>query len=126
MVIVAHPDDAEFLCGGTIAKLCAEGWEVSYLLTTSGDMGTRDDKMSRSTLAAIREKEQVAAADTLGAKEVIFLRYPDGFYWAVDAGRAVSPGAEPAGVSGAPPGGASGAPLQRGVAGRERGAGPLR
>jgi LmbE family N-acetylglucosaminyl deacetylase len=80
LVIVAHPDDAEFLCGGTIAKLCAEGWEVSYLLTTSGDMGSRDEKMSRPALSAIREKEQVAAANALGVKEVVFLRYPDGFY----------------------------------------------
>jgi LmbE family N-acetylglucosaminyl deacetylase len=80
LVVVAHPDDAEFLCGGTIAKLCAEGWEVNYLLTTSGDMGSRDAKMSRPALAAIREKEQVAAAEVLGVKEVVFLRYPDGFY----------------------------------------------
>jgi LmbE family N-acetylglucosaminyl deacetylase len=80
LVIVAHPDDAEFLCGGTVAKLCAEGWEVSYLLTTSGDMGSRDEKMSRPALAAIREKEQVAAAGVLGVREVVFLRYPDGFY----------------------------------------------
>jgi LmbE family N-acetylglucosaminyl deacetylase len=80
LVIVAHPDDAEFLCGGTVAKLCAEGWEVSYLLTTSGDMGSRDEKMSRPALAAIREKEQVAAATVLGVREVVFLRYPDGFY----------------------------------------------
>jgi LmbE family N-acetylglucosaminyl deacetylase len=78
--VVAHPDDAEFLCGGSIAKLCAEGWEVNYILTTSGDMGTRDDKMSRPALAAIREKEQVEAATVLGVKEVVFLRYPDGFY----------------------------------------------
>ena len=80
LVIVAHPDDAEFACGGTVAKLCAEGWEVTYVLTTSGDMGTRDDKMSRPAMAAIREKEQVEAATALGAKEVVFLRYPDGFY----------------------------------------------
>jgi len=80
LVIVAHPDDAEFLCGATVAKLCAEGWVVSYLLTTSGDMGSRDDKMSRPTLSAIREREQVAAANVLGVKEVVFLRYPDGFY----------------------------------------------
>lgn len=80
LVIVAHPDDAEFLCGGTIAKLCAEAWEVSYLLTTSGDMGSRDENMSRPALSAIREKEQVAAANALGVKEVVFLRYPDGFY----------------------------------------------
>jgi LmbE family N-acetylglucosaminyl deacetylase len=78
--VVAHPDDAEFLCGGSIAKLCAEGWEVNYILTTSGDMGTRDDKMSRPAMAVIREKEQVEAATVLGVKEVVFLRYPDGFY----------------------------------------------
>jgi LmbE family N-acetylglucosaminyl deacetylase len=78
--VVAHPDDAEFLCGGSIAKLCAEGWEVNYILTTSGDMGTRDDKMSRPAMAVIREKEQVEAATVLGVKEVLFLRYPDGFY----------------------------------------------
>ena len=80
LVVVAHPDDAEFLCGGTVAKLCADGWEVSYVLTTSGDMGSRDDKMSRAALSAIREREQVAAAEVLGVKEVVFLRYPDGFY----------------------------------------------
>jgi LmbE family N-acetylglucosaminyl deacetylase len=80
LVVVAHPDDAEFLCAGTIAKLCAEGWDVNYVLTTSGDMGTRDDKMSRSALAAIREKEQVEAAKVLGVNEVVFLRYPDGYY----------------------------------------------
>jgi LmbE family N-acetylglucosaminyl deacetylase len=80
LVVVAHPDDAEFLCGGSIAKLCAEGWEVNYILTTSGDMGTRDDKMSRPAMAVIREKEQVEAATVLGVKEVVFLRYPDGFY----------------------------------------------
>ena len=78
--MVAHPDDAEFLCGGSIAKLCAQGWEVNYILTTSGDMGTRDDKMSRPAMAVIREKEQVEAATVLGVKEVVFLRYPDGFY----------------------------------------------
>ena len=80
LLVVAHPDDAEFACGGTVAKLCAEGWEVTYVLTTSGDMGTRDDKMSRQAMAAIREKEQVEAATALGARDVVFLRYADGFY----------------------------------------------
>ena len=79
LVIVAHPDDAEFLCGGTVAKWCAEGWEVNYLLTTSGDMGSRDPGMTRTKLARIREKEQLAAATVLGVKEVVFLQYPDGF-----------------------------------------------
>jgi LmbE family N-acetylglucosaminyl deacetylase len=80
LVVVAHPDDAEFACGGTVAKLCAEGWEVHYVLTTSGDMGTHDESLGRPQLAAIREKEQVAAATALGVRSVTFLRYPDGFF----------------------------------------------
>ena len=79
MVIVAHPDDAEFLCGGTVAKLVAEGWEVTYMLTTSGDMGSKDPVMTREKLGKLREKEQVAACNVLGVKDTIFLRYPDGF-----------------------------------------------
>jgi LmbE family N-acetylglucosaminyl deacetylase len=79
LVIVAHPDDAEFLCGSTVAKWCAEGWDVNYVLTTSGDMGSREPDMTRPKLAAIREKEQLAACHVLGVRETVFLRYPDGF-----------------------------------------------
>lgn len=79
LVLVAHPDDAEFLCGGAVAKLCAEGWHVTYALATSGDKGTKDPDMTPAKLAAIREQEQIDACDILGVKEVRFLRYPDGF-----------------------------------------------
>jgi len=79
LIIVAHPDDAEFLCGATVAKWCAEGWDVNYVLTTSGDMGTKDPDMTRPRLSAIREKEQLAACHVLGVRETVFLRYPDGF-----------------------------------------------
>jgi len=79
MVIVAHPDDAEFLCGGTVAKLVQSGWTVHYMLTTSGDMGSKDPKMTRERLGRIREREQTAACKVLGVSEVIYLRYPDGF-----------------------------------------------
>jgi LmbE family N-acetylglucosaminyl deacetylase len=37
MVIVAHPDDIEFSCAGTIARWVKEGAEVCYVLCTSGD-----------------------------------------------------------------------------------------
>ena len=80
LVVVAHPDDAEFLCGGTVARWVSEGWEVNYVLTTSGDMGSHDPNMSRQALAPVREKEQVGAANVLGVKEVVFLRYADGFF----------------------------------------------
>lgn len=79
MVIVAHPDDAEFMCGGTVARWCAEGWEVFYLLVTGGDKGTHDESMHPERLAAIREEEQRAACRRLGVKECILLGYPDGF-----------------------------------------------
>jgi LmbE family N-acetylglucosaminyl deacetylase len=79
LVIMAHPDDAEFLCSGTVAKWCAEGWDVRYVLVTSGDKGTHDEAMTREKLAAIREEEQRQACKVLGVKELILLGYPDGF-----------------------------------------------
>lgn len=78
MVIMAHPDDAEFSCGGTVAKWVAEGWEVIYVVCTNGDKGSGDLEMTSERLAQIREKEQRAAAAVLGVKEVLFLGYPDG------------------------------------------------
>ena len=79
MVIVAHPDDAEFMCGGTVAKWCAQGWTVYYVLATSGDKGTHDSSFSGQQLAATREQEQRDACKALGVKDVIFLGMPDGF-----------------------------------------------
>jgi LmbE family N-acetylglucosaminyl deacetylase len=79
MVIVAHPDDAEFMCGGSVAKWCAQGWTVYYVLATSGDKGTHDSTLTGQDLAAIREQEQRDACKELGVKDVIFLGFPDGF-----------------------------------------------
>ena len=45
LVVMAHPDDAEFGCGGTIATLAAQGKCVWYVLVTSGDEGTEDRDM---------------------------------------------------------------------------------
>ena len=42
MCIMAHPDDIDFGSAGSIAKWCAEGWTVYYVLATSGDKGTHD------------------------------------------------------------------------------------
>ena len=78
LVVTPHPDDAEIGCGGTVAKWISEGAEVFYVLCTNGDKGTSDPEMTSERLAAIREKEQADAAAALGAKEVIYLRHPDG------------------------------------------------
>ncbi len=77
MIVVAHPDDAEFLCAGTVAKWAAAGSEVIFVLGTSGDKGSDDPSMTSEKLVETREREQRAAAEVLGAKTVEFLRFRD-------------------------------------------------
>jgi LmbE family N-acetylglucosaminyl deacetylase len=77
MVIAAHPDDPEFGCAGTVARWASEGKEIYYCLITSGDVGTRDESITPGKLASLREKEQRAAAQELGVKDVIFLHHHD-------------------------------------------------
>lgn len=78
LVIVAHPDDIEFSCAGTVARWIKDGAEVAYVLCTSGDVGIAEPGMTKAKAAEIREAEQLAAANAVGVKEVIFLREPDG------------------------------------------------
>ena len=77
MVVVAHADDAEFGCSGSVAKLCAEGWEVVYVMCTDGSKGSSDPEMTREKLAGIRRKEQIDAGKVLGLKDVVFLDNED-------------------------------------------------
>jgi LmbE family N-acetylglucosaminyl deacetylase len=78
VVIVAHPDDAEFGCAGSTARWVAEGRDVFYCIITNGNRGSDDPAMTPERLAAIREDEQRAAARALGVRDTIFLGYPDG------------------------------------------------
>lgn len=78
LVIGAHPDDVDFGCAGTLAKWAREGSEIFYAICTSGEKGSDDPAVSPSALARTREDEQRAAAAVIGAREVTFLRKPDG------------------------------------------------
>jgi LmbE family N-acetylglucosaminyl deacetylase len=78
MVIVAHPDDIEFTCAGTLARWVQGGTKVAYVLCTSGEVGIAEAGMTKDKAVKIREKEQLAAAETVGVKDVTFLREPDG------------------------------------------------
>ena len=77
MVVIPHPDDAESRMAGTVARWTGEGKDVIYVVCTNGDKGTNDPNMKPEELARIREQEQLAAAELLGVREVIFLRYAD-------------------------------------------------
>jgi LmbE family N-acetylglucosaminyl deacetylase len=79
LVMLAHPDDPEFFCGGTIARWTSLGWDVSYLLFTRGDKGNDEVGTDSKALAELRMQEQRAAAKILGVTEVEFLDYPDGY-----------------------------------------------
>lgn len=84
LVIVAHPDDAEFSSAGTVALWSDRGIEVSYVICTDGAAGAADPTIEQSRLASLRETEQREAADVLGVKDVIFLAQPDGQLRATD------------------------------------------
>jgi LmbE family N-acetylglucosaminyl deacetylase len=79
LFVLAHPDDGDFMCGGTVARLVEEGYQVHYLLVTRGDKGSNDPDMTPDRIAAIREAEQRRSAALLGVQTVTFLEgYFDG------------------------------------------------
>jgi LmbE family N-acetylglucosaminyl deacetylase len=78
LIVVAHPDDIDFACGGSVARWAGEGHEVSYCILTDGDAGGFDESVGRTDMAQLRRKEQRAAADVLGAHEIDWLGWPDG------------------------------------------------
>jgi LmbE family N-acetylglucosaminyl deacetylase len=79
LIILAHPDDPEFFCGGSIHRWILAGHQVSYCLLTCGDKGTKDLSLGSDELCCMRQDEQRAAAKILGVEEVKFLGYPDGY-----------------------------------------------
>ena len=79
MVVVAHPDDAEYGCSGTVASWVREGWSVTYVLCTDGSKGTSDRRIAPEELSAMRYAEQRAAGEVLGLSDIAFLGHPDSY-----------------------------------------------
>lgn len=79
MLIGAHADD-DALSHGTLALLQAHGNQVYVVTLTTGNVGTQDPKLSRTQLADIRRKEELAALEELGipGEHYINLGYDDG------------------------------------------------
>jgi len=73
LVFGAHPDDVELGCGGTVAKMVAQGKKVAIVDLTQGELGTRGS-------AELREQEANAAAEILGVKTRLNLGLKDGFF----------------------------------------------
>jgi len=78
MFVAAHPDDPDFLAGGTIARLARDGREVTYVIVTNGNKGSSEAGVTAEQLAPMRAEEQRRAAQVLGVTRVEFLGYEDG------------------------------------------------
>lgn len=79
LVIVAHADDMEFFCGGTIAKMADLGYEVREVIATNNERGTLDPDWSARFTADTRREEARRGAKVLGVDpDIEFLGYEDG------------------------------------------------
>src|SRR6186713_2108217 len=65
MTLLAHPDDAEILCAGTLIRLRDLGWEIHIATMTPGDCGSAT--LGPDQISAVRLKEAQAAAKLIGA-----------------------------------------------------------
>lgn len=75
LVVVAHPDDAEWYIGGTLRMLANFGAETHVVVATDGESGP--NRVGAPDLAAQRRGEQLAAAEVNGYSHVYFLGLPD-------------------------------------------------
>lgn len=77
MVFAPHPDDDILGCGGSLALRTPKEAQVTIVYMTSGDAEMLNGVTGRE-LAIIREEEAKKSAATIGVKDLIFLRHPDG------------------------------------------------
>ena len=78
IVVAAHPDDLETICGGTVALLAQRGVKIFSVNCTLGDIGTQDVATTRPAVATTRLNEAEAAAEVLGIEQVFSLGHHDG------------------------------------------------
>jgi LmbE family N-acetylglucosaminyl deacetylase len=78
LAVIAHPDDAEFWLGGTVAAWTDAGIQVSYCVLTDGNAGGFDPGIPRADIPGIRRAEQRRAAGLLGVHDVQFFALGEG------------------------------------------------
>jgi LmbE family N-acetylglucosaminyl deacetylase len=78
LAVYAHPDDAEFLASGSMAKWTEEGHQVYAISATDGSMGTKITGWTRAQVAERRRGELSKAMEVIGGNEPIGFWFPDG------------------------------------------------
>ena len=81
-----HPDDIEIGAGATAARLAAEGKTLCFLICMDGRYGTDEmqEPLTPEELAKIRQWEAADSAAVLGVKDVRFLEFCDGGFYATE------------------------------------------
>lgn len=75
LVVVAHPDDAEYGLSAAVSHWVRQGIKVSYLLLTSGEAGMQ---IPPEEVGPLRAREQRRACDSVGVDDLVILNHPDG------------------------------------------------
>ena len=75
LAVVAHPDDAELLCAGTLARAKDDGAAVGICVLCRGDKGQPATPIPQ--LAAVRKREAQASAKVLGGR-LLWCGFADG------------------------------------------------
>lgn len=65
LALMAHPDDIEFTCAGTLILLKRAGWDVHLATASPGDLGSM--KHTPAQIARIRKREAARSAALIGA-----------------------------------------------------------
>ncbi len=78
LIVIAHPDDAEFWAGGTIARWTDAETEVTYCVLSDGEAGGFDPVVPRSQIPQVRRAEQGEGAALLGVHDVRFFGLGEG------------------------------------------------
>lgn len=80
LVVLAHPDDETFICGGILARYAKDGCKITLVCATKGEMGRRvgtPPSLTRETLPILREQELQEACEALGIEDLRFLGLRD-------------------------------------------------
>ncbi len=78
LAIMAHPDDAELTCGGTIVRWVRDGARAILVVASDGARGGKLVGADAQGMARTRQAEQEAAARVLGFDQVVHLNFADG------------------------------------------------
>ncbi|WP_309090538.1 PIG-L family deacetylase [Phenylobacterium sp.] len=86
LIVAAHPDDEVLGCGGTAARLSAEGWDVHILVMAEGATSRDPERRREARLAELSELERCAheAGSIMGAASVALADFPDNRMDSVD------------------------------------------